>query len=930
MSRIALLKMKSFHILIGIILIVGAGMAIAVDSDGDGMSDVYSRFFRIDPSSGMDNCDTDSLVNRQEALLWTDPRAADTDTDELNDGSDSNALSRAVMWWGSPDFTLGDEYFYTGPDWWLGAGKAGGSWLADGGWQVSSNEQGILYIDVDRSLVTNNLMLNLMHDNAVGSLVYLGLTDCCEGMVAADLYGDLTSDDGTRILSRYMLPLAEYPAASRIIIDATAGGFPYTVWASTLYEDADADGLDADQEVQFGTLDTNPDSDGDGLIDYVEIFSVGTDPLNSDTDGDGFSDAKEFYELGTSPTVPMWQEGGLSGMMQSERWETIFGGTMGWLFGSDLFGGDSAKVLWTSDCELPENQGRYYGLRMRGTITAPAAGTYTFYLTGDDVAQVWISDDESPYNRRLFLELRNWTAFEDLADPDAVCARMELASNQTCYVEVLLKQDRGGDHVSLWWTRPGEQTPEIVGSQYLHSYVQPQDDADMDGLPDDWELAHGLDPEDGSGGGYRDSDGNGLMDIEDYQFELNPIRSGYPGKLLAERWGGFLGETMLSLVDSDLFGGDPDFLYWTGACEFPQSKWSRYGLRMRGTIRMPVDGRYSFALTGDDVAQVWMSGDENPYNRQLILDLDSATAFRDLSDPDVPTVEMELPGNQVCYVEILLKESSGGDHVSLWWKRPGREHYEVIGWEYISSYVQPNDDADADGLPDAWEAAVGLDAQSGVGGGYQDSDGDWYSDLAEYQNGTDPLDPDSDDDGLIDAVERTITGTSPGSPDSDSDGIGDLETLVSLNGAQTGLRHDGHYMSVWSTVGDSVQLSGMLGSVKNAYVTYLMDTPIAGMGQVDLHVSFPNGRPTLNNCPSVRFSIDGNTAAPVYATLGKDGNLVYSLITPWLTVTNADYDGTGVYNFRLFHPNEESASVCHTYVAYQDGQLIGEIFGGKQ
>ena len=48
----------------------------------------------------------------------------------------------------------------------------------------------------------------------------------------------------------------------------------------------------------------------------------------------------------------------------------------------------------------------------------------------------------------------------------------------------------------------------------------------------------------------------------------------------------------------------------------------------------------------------------------------------------------------------------------------------------------------------------------------------------------------------------------------------------------------------------------------------------------------------------------------------------------WLT--NADYDEIGEYRFRLFHPNEVQTSVCHTFKVYQDGQFIGEAFGGGQ
>ncbi len=47
-------------------------------------------------------------------------------------------------------------------------------------------------------------------------------------------------------------------------------------------------------------------------------------------------------------------------------------------------------------------------------------------------------------------------------------------------------------------------------------------------------------------------------------------------------------------------------------------------------------------------------------------------------------------------------------------------------------------------------------------------------------------------------------------------------------------------------------------------------------------------------------------------------------------ITNEAYDETGQYNFRLFHPNEIGASVCHTFKLYQDGAFLGEAFSGGQ
>jgi hypothetical protein len=59
--------------------------------------------------------------------------------------------------------------------------------------------------------------------------------------------------------------------------------------------DRDDDGLNSQLEKQYGTDPLNPDTDGDGLTDGVEVFDLHTDPLNPDTDGDGLPDGVETH-----------------------------------------------------------------------------------------------------------------------------------------------------------------------------------------------------------------------------------------------------------------------------------------------------------------------------------------------------------------------------------------------------------------------------------------------------------------------------------------------------------------------------------------------------------------------------------------------------------------------------------------------------------
>lgn len=64
--------------------------------------------------------------------------------------------------------------------------------------------------------------------------------------------------------------------------------------------DADGDGLNEEQESNYGSSDQNVDTDSDGLTDVQEIKKYKTDPANPDTDGDSYPDGSEV-ENGYNP-----------------------------------------------------------------------------------------------------------------------------------------------------------------------------------------------------------------------------------------------------------------------------------------------------------------------------------------------------------------------------------------------------------------------------------------------------------------------------------------------------------------------------------------------------------------------------------------------------------------------------------------------------
>jgi hypothetical protein len=71
---------------------------------------------------------------------------------------------------------------------------------------------------------------------------------------------------------------------------------PQLTLEELLGNDKDSDGIADEEEKNLGTSDYQFDTDGDSLSDKDEIEVWKTDPLNPDTDGDGFFDGMEVIK----------------------------------------------------------------------------------------------------------------------------------------------------------------------------------------------------------------------------------------------------------------------------------------------------------------------------------------------------------------------------------------------------------------------------------------------------------------------------------------------------------------------------------------------------------------------------------------------------------------------------------------------------------
>ncbi len=248
-------------------------------------------------------------------------------------------------------------------------------------------------------------------------------------------------------------------------------------------------------------------------------------------------------------------------------------------------------------------------------------------------------------------------------------------------------------------------------------------DADVDGLPDFWEITHfamlWMGPED-------DPDADGLPNADELLFSADPNNPDTDGDGLSdgEEVNTYHSDPMETDSDGDgLTDGEEAITYGTNPC--------------------------SVDTDGDQMPDAWEvehkldplrnDGGEDPDNDGL----PNAGEFLHLADP----------------------QNSDTDADGL---NDGME-VDTYGTSPTSA------DTDGDKMPDGWEVANGLNAP--VNDARGDADGDGLTNFQEYQRATDPKNEDTDADGLSDGKEVYAHGTDPLKPDTDGDGKSDGEEV---------------------------------------------------------------------------------------------------------------------------------------------------------
>ncbi len=161
-----------------------------------------------------------------------------------------------------------------------------------------------------------------------------------------------------------------------------------------------------------------------------------------------------------------------TGKILRQWWTGISGSAVGDLTSSPDYPDTPSDARYIGSLEGPANWNDRYGTRIRGYLHPFQTGNYTFWIAGDDTAQLWLSSDALVPNAVLIASVPAGTdPYEWNKYPAQQSAAILLAGGHKYYIEVLHKEDTGTDHIAAAWQRNGTDSPQVIKGLYLSPWT---------------------------------------------------------------------------------------------------------------------------------------------------------------------------------------------------------------------------------------------------------------------------------------------------------------------------------------------------------------------------------------------------------------------------------------------------------------------------
>jgi hypothetical protein len=338
--------------------------------------------------------------------------------------------------------------------------------------------------------------------------------------------------------------------------------------------------------------------------------------------------------------------------------------------------------------------------------------------------------------------------------------------------------------------------------------IDATEDRDGDGLPDAWETANMLDPDDNGlnpnnngevgnpeNGADGNPDGDGLTNLEEFQRGTNPRNGDTDGDTLADEVENETGEwvdasntgTNPRLADTDGDGFNDNIENCSGIFNSPEDPGTDPNLADSDMDMLP-DG-WEVANMFDPNSDVGDDGEQGDIDNDLSPNVDEFTRGTDPNDPDSDDDNL-LDG----------AEDGGGTYVDA--SQTGTDPLD--------------EDSDGDTLTDDVESNSGVlvdEDDTGTNPNLADTDGDFFRDDWEIANGKDPF------DGVGLDTDKGGIGLNFGSAGANGTDAGAALLPTDI----TGIARQANWNNLPGAAGGPVALLNNQGADSGATVTWTTD-----------------------------------------------------------------------------------------------------------
>ena len=305
--------------------------------------------------------------------------------------------------------------------------------------------------------------------------------------------------------------------------------------------------------------------------------------------------------------------------------------------------------------EAPSNVADNYGQRIRGFVTAPESGQYTFWIAGDNSAELWLSTSEDPAKKVKLASVNGWTNPREWTKyTTQQSVKVSLEAGKRYYIEALMKEEGGGDNLAVGWQLPsGAQERPIAGNRLSQlgstatTTTQPAPAPAPTPAP-------------------------------------SPAPTTGTGKITREFWAGVAGASIADIPVTKT----PTSVTELTLFEAPSNVADNYGQRIRGFVTAPESGQYTFWIAGDNSAELWLSTSEDPAKKVKLASVNGWTNPREWTKYTTQqSVKVSLEAGKRYYIEALMKEEGGGDNLAVGWQLPSGAQERPIAGNRLSQFT---------------------------------------------------------------------------------------------------------------------------------------------------------------------------------------------------------------------------------------------------